>query len=1059
MGCVPERLFPDRVAIGVARLSVRNAGNLVALTEADTACGFAAPAVKAAGVAQGAVGGLGSMTFTVSGCVLDLGDLHEVDQDCNGVKTLVGGRVVVSGTKTIEGIITGNPANPVVPSAADAVTFTLEAEPQDFLVTSSDSEAALTQHSGRFSFVAQPHLGVSVSLGVCAVPTTDLTVTDLAYQGAEVTVKNGARSFRVPVAASNLSAQAGRWGDLENDLRGSITVWNGAEPIPTKSDRGLDPEYDAAKHLSSFACTPDLEQPLSYACRSLTPMLSEGAARLTVAMFGNVVSMVDTNTSCGFSSAAVTNAVTLTGESGRGGGSAVWRIASGCTIQLPPGTVVSTDCAGNKKFLEGTITVTGTKTIRGVLSGDPAQPVVPESRDPAEITLDITFSDATTTFSNNTNALQVRSGRLTGTLRPRVAKDTVTGACSVATPVVEFTGLTWVNADVQLRTAGNRFNLALSTSALEAQNGSKNGRTNFLDGTITVDGTSYQVPLSRSALLLDPDYQDAAFDAAYACTPNMAIPATDAECLFTRTVTDGAARLTLLNLGTLTSVLEKDTRCGFSSTAVNSSVVVTGNVGERGGVATWTITNPCTLEFAQPTQVRVDCHGVATLVQGRATVTGTKVVRGIRSGDPAQPIVPTSRDPAEITLNITHDNWRVTKSNSINSMSNVSGTLSGVIKPRVAIDTTVGACSVPTEVVEFSEVRYTNARATVHAGAKRFLVDVAQSALNGVNGTKDARSNVMGGTMTVDGTAQVVPSDGRGLDPEFNQQQFDLAFACTPNARVPANEAECSFTKVLAQNTARLLIQTAGTIGTMVNQDSDCGFEALLVKTRPVEVVGDNGDVGLLRWQINDCDLGYTPAQVFQTDCNGGELVSDGFVSVDAGRTVRGLRESMLVIFDSIVPTDRTSVEIRLDQVNFNEYSVAYNEPSTGVPAGFLVIHGGTLSATLRPVLGERQDDMGNFDVSFPVPSSTSNTLVQVTNLDATLWALGKQFNVRISNANLDSFNGRWRGRENSLRGTITVDGETVDLGEIPLKPNYDATVFRDGYMCTANLAGPIPEM
>ena len=43
-GCQLEQLFPGRVADGVARMTVRNIGNVVSLITEDATCGFASPA-------------------------------------------------------------------------------------------------------------------------------------------------------------------------------------------------------------------------------------------------------------------------------------------------------------------------------------------------------------------------------------------------------------------------------------------------------------------------------------------------------------------------------------------------------------------------------------------------------------------------------------------------------------------------------------------------------------------------------------------------------------------------------------------------------------------------------------------------------------------------------------------------------------------------------------------------------------------------------------------------------------------------------------------------------
>src|SRR5688500_9262123 len=63
--CQLERMFPEKVAAGVARLSFRNAAVLTSLVSADATCGFASEAVLASAKITGEVGSVGALTWTV----------------------------------------------------------------------------------------------------------------------------------------------------------------------------------------------------------------------------------------------------------------------------------------------------------------------------------------------------------------------------------------------------------------------------------------------------------------------------------------------------------------------------------------------------------------------------------------------------------------------------------------------------------------------------------------------------------------------------------------------------------------------------------------------------------------------------------------------------------------------------------------------------------------------------------------------------------------------------------------------------------------------------------
>ena len=111
-----ERYFPDMVGVGVARLTVRNAAKLTGYIADDRACGFESEAVKESYLIEGEVGGFGTLTYTVTDCVLDFGIPSKTDSDCNDTSYFAGGKAVVTAQQRVYGRLTGNPDNPVIPN-------------------------------------------------------------------------------------------------------------------------------------------------------------------------------------------------------------------------------------------------------------------------------------------------------------------------------------------------------------------------------------------------------------------------------------------------------------------------------------------------------------------------------------------------------------------------------------------------------------------------------------------------------------------------------------------------------------------------------------------------------------------------------------------------------------------------------------------------------------------------------------------------------------------------------------------------------------------------------
>jgi hypothetical protein len=171
---------------------------------------------------------------------------------------------------------------------------------------------------------------------------------------------------------------------------------------------------------------------------------------------------------------------------------------------------------------------------------------------------------------------------------------------------------------------------------------------------------------------------------------------------------------------------------------------------------------------------------------------------------------------------------------------------------------------------------------------------------------------------------------------------------------------------------------------------------------------------------------------------------------VDVGRTVRGERDSQFLVVDSIIPRDRNSVDLDLRTVQLHEFA-AYAVPAgADQPAGILVIHDGTLSATVQPATANRADDTATFDIPTPTARLSS---VRLTGT-ASLYAQGKTFHFTITDANLNATNGSFLGAQNALSGSIGIDGRTLNLGQLALNPAYNASTFEDSYSCTENL-GP----
>ena len=452
-GCQIESCASQEVGSGIARLTIRNAGALTKLIDRDTSCGFGSQAVLSNPKLEGAVGTIGSVTWTIANCTLAFSAPTTALKTCGDVETRVTGKATLSGTKTVKGTLTGNPKSPVIPVDPDAVRFTLQASLEDFVARRPDSQSALTNTSGTLAWSAEPRLAVSASKGVCSIPTSNVTFSDVTYGASTVLVESKGRRFSTDVMASAYSAQVGKRADKENWIAGELTVYG--NPVRV-AGAALDPDYEAAAFLKSWECVEDLKQPIDFSCPSLDDKVSLGTARMTVSLFGRLADFFDQETTCGFGSAAVQARPVLTGNLGERGASATWSLGAGCTLNFSMPTVVKTDCFGASTLLSGTVTARGTKTVSGIRTGDPAQPLIPTSRDPGRADVSFEFSNLRISDSVSNTAMTVQTGSLSGTIATQTGLDRQTGACSIKTSIATMSQLQYLDAKLVLERLAGR---------------------------------------------------------------------------------------------------------------------------------------------------------------------------------------------------------------------------------------------------------------------------------------------------------------------------------------------------------------------------------------------------------------------------------------------------------------------------------------------------------------------------------------------------------------------------------------------------------------------------
>lgn len=1040
------RCAPGRVGHGVARLTIRNVGAIAELALTDARCGFAADAVNLNPRIDGAAGQAGTVTWTIEACEVELpAEAPYVSEDCNGTTTTIAGRAVITARKVVQGLLTGTPENPVIPAGPDSVTLQImSAELHGFSAETSISPNILTVVEGGLKATLRPRLAVDTEHGACSIPTSNALFEGVEYFPSLVHVKTDAREFDVEVGRSDLTAINGEHSGYENAVFGEIEVWGGTEVVDG-GDEGLDPDYERDFFHAGYQCKAALAQPVNFACEGfLAPVLAQNAARLSIRTLARLATVLDADTKCGFSSEAALDSTQRSAPVGAFG-TATQRV-DGCVLEFPEGTVVKEDCVGVQTVMSGKVVVNATKAITGRLTGDRLTPAVPVNDAPAVIEVEVqAFEDFAVT--ENGSALRIKQGGLHGTLMPRTAQDAErSGACGFVTGIARMSDVGWTaGTEAQLDSSSGAFDLELGDTRLTAVSGAWGSDSNLLDGYIEVNGERFSLPTDPADDGLDPEYDAAAYDATWQC--GSLVEPVSFACEFEAPLAQGTAQLTIQMAGALAGALDADARCGFSSPAVMAAARVEGDLGQRGAAVTYTVSAPCRVDFGAGTELSRDCGGVATYASGVVELTGTKVVRGIATGDPSTPIVPTSRTPAEIHFSARAEGLSVWTGQGAEVLTAKQGTLQGSLAPRTGIDAATGACSIATPVTRFSEVAWQNANLRLTKDGLAFDLRVDRSSLEAQNGPGDVWENHLEGSLHMEGKDFDIPAGGHPvLNPGYERGAFFESFTCTPGLSLAPDDEACDMYQVLGENAARLIALSAGTIASAVNADEECGFDDFFVMVDPDRAVGDEGQHGLLEWSIDGCGISHGPGTPSGVDCVGVETYWQGGLQIDARRTVTGLRTSEYWIFDSIIPSDPASVRIELEQVGLNNFSVWNMEGGEVYPTQGVAIGGGTLSGVVMPITAERRDDPGRYDVATPV-AHMEHLRLRAAPLQIRSGRM--TFEVFVDDSDIEAFNGSYAGAgmTNALAGHIVVDGRRVELAA-PLVPGYSQADFDASYMC-----------
>ncbi len=504
--------FPGKVSRGVARLSVRNVGTILKIIQDDTRCGFSSGLQP---VIDGEIGDAGTATYTVTDCEISF-DRELLETDCLGDELEVDGGLRITGTKTVRGWVTGSSETPIVPQGEDAVEIFFAAELDGFDVFSTAGPESLRMNSGSVTVLAKPRLAREAGSDSCAVATPDVRFEEITYDDATLYLRSPDNSFWVDVPRSNFGAQSGVGLDAsQNHLWGKITVWDDNMSL---TGLDLDTDYDPDSYRKSYSCMEDYVLPISRDC-GIEAKLGKGAARLLVRNFGVLGQVLDDDEDCGFASGSgvpddIDGIPFLQDEV-----TATWKTTH-CQLGWTESKMVDQDCLGVETFLSGSVMATATKVVTGEL-GASMPPILPKGRRKAAVevtSLELVDLKVHEEGEGASDAyLVVESGTLRGLVMPvtgEAASDR--GSYYIKTPVAGFNELVIEDATVLLHSEGRSFRFHIAEGVIGAFNGSYQSDSNWVSGSVQVDGAWVAVDGA-----LAEGYVQADFDASYACRENL----------------------------------------------------------------------------------------------------------------------------------------------------------------------------------------------------------------------------------------------------------------------------------------------------------------------------------------------------------------------------------------------------------------------------------------------------------------------------------------------------------------------------------------------------------
>jgi len=554
-------------------------------------------------------------------------------------------------------------------------------------------------------------------------------------------------------------------------------------------------------------------------------------------------------------------------------------------------------------------------------------------------------------------------------------------------------------------------------------------------------------------------------------------------------VSDGVARLSAQHLSMIVSEL--------SPRFDQAQVVITPSSDKAmygKGTVTWTIKN-IDINHETETSVHKNCQGEEGLWKGKLRVIkAQKIMFGRLTGNAEKPVIP---DPGSLKIKVKAEpsNLSIRFPDKDGHLIFEKGEISFTAWPRLAQNET-GMRVAPTPNTRFEKVILKNMSGVLSNKDIEVPIVIEDAHMHmQIGAGEKGEENHLSGTIKLLGHAREIPSDGAGLDPNYDSHQFIQTYACKQSTPGTVSYQHVPIESKVAPGIAAMTASLVASLASEIDENSVCGFQSIDVM-QAAQLHGKPSEVGEFKAAIkHSCVLDFNNYQT-TPNCFGQAKLINGTVRVlKAEKTLSGIvvasaddfKESVeayvLEIINNagrdalnkrpkpILPKSNQPMNLgfslKLENISFTDICINHgnlsdpkhcqNTPIKAADKIVFKIDDGEVQATLKPLTAKNTDMQSpthNFCASKTPIGEASLTL---KNVQASLERSGMVLQG-LADGKISLVRGKLDDRENQLSGSLKISGQvfkfkTATQKFVSLDPSYDRASFMQSFMSCQKLA------